>query len=162
MPEPIKAVPEGFHTITPSLIIRDAAKAIDFYKKAFAAEELMRMPGPGGKVMHAEIRIGSSIVMMADENPEWECKSPLMLGGSPVNFFVYVENVDSAWRRAVDAGAKVKMPLSDQFWGDRMGALEDPFGHKWSLAQRTRNLTVDEIKKGQEEFFKSMKDQKKQ
>src|SRR5437667_7972997 len=115
---PVKAIPEGYSTITPSIIVRDARKAIDFYKMAFGAEEIMSMPGPGGKIMHAEIRIGNSRVMLADDMPEFGCKSPQALGGSPVSFYVYVENVDAAWKRAVDAGAKAGMPLSDMFWGD--------------------------------------------
>jgi len=158
---PVKAIPEGYSTITPSIIVRDARKAIDFYKKAFGAEEIMSMPGPGGKIMHAEIRIGSSRVMLADENPEWGCKSPATLNGSPVTFYVYVENVDAAWKRAVDAGAQVKMPLADMFWGDRCGKVDDPFGHGWNLAQHTKDLTPDQIKKGQEEFMKQMQ-QKRQ
>ncbi len=151
-----KAIPKGYHTITPNLVIRDAAKAIDFYKKAFGAEETMRMPGPGGKVMHAELKIGDSIVMLGDEMPEMGAKGPKAYGGSPVSFYVYVAKVDAAWKRAVDAGAKVVMPLADMFWGDRTGRLEDPFGHFWSLAQHVKDLTPEEIKKGQEAFFKQM------
>lgn len=157
MPKKAKAIPDGYHTITPNLTVRQAAKAIDFYKKAFAAEELVRMPGPGGSIMHAELQIGSSRFMLADEMPEMGCKSPAALGGSPVGFYVYVENVDAAWKRAVDAGAKVKMPLADMFWGDRVGALEDPFGHKWSLAQHVKDLTKEEMKEGQEAFMAQMK-----
>ena len=152
----VRAIPEGYHTITPNIVVRDARKAIDFYKKAFGAEEIMSMPGPGGKIMHAEIRIGNSRVMLADDMPEFGCKSPQALGGSPVSFYVYVENVDAAWKRAVDAGAKAGMPLSDMFWGDRTGKLEDPFGHSWNLAQHIKDLTPDQINKGQEEFMKQM------
>jgi uncharacterized glyoxalase superfamily protein PhnB len=152
----VKANPKGYHTITPNIVIRDAARAIDFYKKAFGAEETMRMPGPGGKVMHAELKIGDSIVMLADEMPEMGSKSPKAYGGSPVNFYVYLGNVDAAWKRAVDAGAKVVMPLADMFWGDRTGRLEDPFGHSWSLAEHVKDVTPEEIKKGQEAFFKQM------
>jgi len=152
----VKANPKGYHTITPNIVIRDAARAIDFYKKAFGAEETMRMPGPGGKVMHAELKIGDSIVMLADEMPEMGSKSPKAYGGSPVNFYVYLGNVDAAWKRAVDAGAKVVMPLADMFWGDRTGRLEDPFGHSWSLAEHIKDVTPEEIKKGQEAFFKQM------
>src|SRR5439155_21338661 len=116
-----------------------------------------RMPGPGGKIMHAEIKIGNSIVMLAEENAEWGCRGPASLGGSPVSFYIYVENVDAAWKRAVDAGAKVTMPLADMFWGDRMGNLEDPFGHKWSLAQHVADLTPEQVKKGQEAWMAQMK-----
>ena len=157
----VRAIPEGYHTVTPNLVVRDAAKAIDFYKKAFGAEEIMRMPGPGGKIMHAELRIGNSRVMLNDEMPEHGCKAPGTLGGSPVGFYVYVENVDAAWKRATDAGAKTTMPLADMFWGDRTGQLEDPFGHKWSLAQHIKDLTHEEMRKGQEAFFAQQK-QKKQ
>ena len=152
MPTPVKAIPHGYHTITPHLLVREAAKAIDFYKKAFGAEELMRLPGPGGKIMHAELRIGDSAVMLGDEMPEHGCKGPQSYGGSPVSFYLYFENVDAAWKRAVDAGGKTKMPLADMFWGDRTGQIEDPFGHLWSLAQHIKDLTPEEIKKGQEAF----------
>jgi PhnB protein len=152
----VQAIPKGYHTITPNLVIRDAAKAIDFYKKAFGAEETVRMPGPGGKVMHAELKIGDSIVMLGDEMPEMGSKSPKAYGGSPVSFYVYVEKVDAAWKRAVDAGAKTVKPLADMFWGDRTGWLEDPFGHLWSLAQHVKDITPEEMKKGQEAFFKQM------
>jgi len=137
-------------------------EAIEFYKKALGAEELKRMLGPGGLIMHAELKIGSSIIMLADESPAMGCKSPAALGGSPVTFYVYLENVDAAWKRATtDTGVKVTYPLADMFWGDRTGGFEDPFGHKWSLAQHTRDLSPEEIKKGQEEFFKQMQQGKK-
>ena len=152
----VKAIPKGYHTITPNLVIRDAAKAIDFYKKAFGAEQIVSMPGPGGKVMHAELRIGDSVVMLADEMPEMGSRSPATFGGSPVSFYVYLDKVDAAWKRAVDAGAKVVRPLTDMFWGDRTGLLEDPFGHRWSLAQHVKDVTPEEMKKGQEAFFKQM------
>ena len=157
MAKKVKAIPDGYHTVTPNLTVRQAAKAIDFYKKAFGAEELVRMPGPGGSIMHAELRIGNSPVMLADEMPDMNCKAPTALGGSPVGFYVYVEDVDAAWKRAIDAGAKPKMPVADMFWGDRVGALEDPFGHKWSLAQHVKDLTPAEMKQGQEAFFAKMK-----
>jgi PhnB protein len=152
----VKAVPEGYHTITPNLVVQDAPKAIDFYKKAFGAEELVRMPGPDGKVIHAEIKIGDSIVMLAEEMPDMGTRSPKAYGGSSVGFYFYVENVDALWKRAVEAGAKPIMPLMDMFWGDRTGRLEDPFGHSWSPAQHTRDLTPEEIKKGQDAFFAQM------
>ena len=124
-----KPIPDGFTTVTPSLVMKDCNKAIEFYKKALGAQELMRMPGPDGKIMHAEIRIGDSSIMLGDEMPEHGGKGPKSYGGTPVSFFVYGENVDAAWKRAIDAGAKQIMPLEDQFWGDRTGCVEDPFGH---------------------------------
>ena len=148
-----QAIPKGYHTVTPSLFVVGAAKAIEFYKKALGAEELMRFPGPDGAIMHAEIKIGDSIVMLADEMPEQGGRGPKSIGGTPVSFFVYRENVDAEWKRAVDAGAKVLVPLADQFWGDRTGCLEDPFGHQWWLAQHLRDLTPDEIRKNAEAFF---------
>jgi PhnB protein len=151
-----KAVPPGYHTITPNLVVNDGVKAIDFYKKAFGAEERFRMPGPDGKIMHAELKIGDSIFMLAEEMPEMGGKSPKAYGGSPVGFYLYVENVDAIWKRAVDAGAKPVMPLTDMFWGDRTGRLEDPFGHSWSPAQHVKDLTPEEIKKGQDAFFAQM------
>src|SRR5437016_2485265 len=137
----VQPIPSGYHTTTPHLIVRDAAAAIDFYKKAFGAEEIMRMPGPGGAIMHAEIAIGDSRVMLGDERPGMNCKGPQTLGGSPVSFYIYVQDVDKAWKRAIDAGAKETMPLADMFWGDRTGAVQDPLGHTWSLAQHIANPT---------------------
>lgn len=151
-----KPIPDGFHSVTAHLVCRNAAQAIDFYKKAFGAEEIMRMPGPGGTVMHAEIKIGDSIVMLADENPQWDSKSPLTLNGTPVSLHVYVHDVDKAFDRAVKAGAKVKMPVMDMFWGDRYGQVADPYGHSWSLATHTKDMTPAEIGKAQQEFFASM------
>jgi PhnB protein len=148
-----QAIPKGYHTVTPSLFVVGAAKAIEFYKKALGAEELMRFPGPDGAIMHAEIKIGDSIVMLADEMPEQGGRGPQSIGGTPVSFFVYRENVDKEWKRAVDAGAKVLVPLADQFWGDRTGCLEDPFGHQWWLAQHLQDLTPEEIQKNAEAFF---------
>ncbi|TWT44635.1 hypothetical protein RAS1_10500 [Phycisphaerae bacterium RAS1] len=141
-------IPPGFSTITPHLVIRNAAAAIEFYKKAFAAEEVMRMPGPDGKsVMHAELKIGNSIFMLADEFPDMNCHSPQKYNGSPVGIHLYVTNVDAAFKRAVDAGAKVTMPVTDMFWGDRYGKLTDPFGHEWSIATHTRDVTPEECHK---------------
>jgi PhnB protein len=153
MPDKVDPVPHGYHTITPSLTVRDADKAIEFYRKAFGADERFRMPGPDGKIMHAELRIGNSIIMLSEERVEMDVKSPKTLGGTPVGFYVYVENVDSAWKRAVDAGASTVMPLADMFWGDRTGCVEDPFGHRWWLAQHVADLTPEEIQKGQEAYF---------
>jgi PhnB protein len=153
----VKAIPTGYHAITPNLVVRDAAKAIDFYKKAFGANEKVRMPGPDGKgVLHAELEIGDSIIMLGEEMPGMGPKAPKGGGASPVSFYYYVENVDAAWKRAVDAGATVLMPLTDMFWGDRTGQLEDPFGHRWAPAQHVKDVTPEEVKKGQEAFFKKM------
>ena len=150
------AIPKGHHTVTPSIFVAGAAKAIDFYKKALGAEELMRFPAPDGTIMHAQIRIGDSIIMLGDEMPEGGGKSPKTYGGTPVSFFVYGENVDAAWKRAVDAGAKPIQPLADQFWGDRTGCLEDPFGHQWWLAQHIEDLTPEELQKRGELFFSQL------
>jgi len=152
----VKPIPTGYHTMTANITVRDAAKAIDFYKKAFGAEEVMRMPAPGGKVMHAEMKIGDSRFMLADEMPEMGNKGPKSLGGTPVSFYVYVENVDSAWKRALGAGGKETMPLADMFWGDRTGRLEDPFGHAWVLAQHIKDVTPAEMKTAGEEFMAKM------
>jgi PhnB protein len=152
----VKAIPQGYHTITPNIVVSDGAKAIDFYARAFGAEELMRLPGPGGGIMHAELRFGDSTVMLGEEMPDMGAKSPKAYGGSPVGFYVYVGDVDASWERAVKAGAKPVMPLANMFWGDRTGRLEDPFGHHWSLAQHIEDLTPEEISKGQEAFFAQM------
>ena len=149
-------VPKGYHTVTPSLFVAGAAKALEFYKKALGAEELMRFEGPDGKIMHAEFKVGDSIVMLADEMPDQGGRSPKSIGGTPVSFFLYGENVDAAWKRALDAGAKEIVPLADQFWGDRTGCLEDPFGHQWWLAQHVEDLTPEQIRKNAEAFFSQM------
>ena len=141
-----KPIPDGYHTATPYLIIKDAASAIEFYKKAFGATELLRMAGPDGKVMHAEIKIGDSPIMIADEFPEMGARSPQSLGGSPVNIYLYVEDVDALFSQAIAAGAKVLMPVKDQFYGDRSGGVTDPFGHVWYIATHKEDLTPDEIR----------------
>ena len=145
---PVKAIPEGMHTVTPHLVCSDAADAIAFYKKAFAAEEICRMPTPDGKVMHAAIRIGDSVIMLNDEFPQCGALSPKSLKGTPVTIHLYVSNVDAFAARAIEAGAKVIMPVQDMFWGDRYGMLEDPAGHRWSVATHTRDLTPEEIQEG--------------
>jgi PhnB protein len=142
-----RPIPEGYHTATPYLIIQGAANAIDFYKKVFGATELMRMSGPGGKVMHAEIKIGDSPIMVADEFPEMGVRGPQALGGSPVSIFLYVEDVDALAKRALAAGAKELMPVQDQFWGDRHGKLQDPFGHLWDIATHKEDVAPEEIRK---------------
>jgi len=147
----VKPVPEGMRSVTPHLICAGAAAAIEFYKKAFGAVEEVRMPGPGGKLMHAMIRIGDSAVMLVDEMPEWGALGPRALKGSPVTIHLYVDDVDGFVARAVKAGAKVTMPVADQFWGDRYGKLEDPFGHHWSVATHVRDVTADEMQKAMRE-----------
>jgi uncharacterized glyoxalase superfamily protein PhnB len=139
-------VPDGMHTVTPHLICAGAAEAIEFYKKAFNAVELARLPGAQGKLMHAVIRIGDSTVMLVDEMPEWGALGPKSLKGSPVTIHLFVEDVDSFVARAVGAGAKVTMPVADMFWGDRYGKLEDPFGHHWSVATHLRDMSSDEVR----------------
>jgi PhnB protein len=142
-----KAIPDGYHNVTPYLIVNDAAAAIEFYKKAFGATELMRMPKPNGKIGHAEIRIGDSPIMLADEAPEMDARSPRTFGGSPVSIFLYVDDVDTTFARAVDGGAKVQRPLADQFYGDRTGGVEDPFGHVWYIATHVEDVSPEEMKK---------------
>jgi uncharacterized glyoxalase superfamily protein PhnB len=153
MAKTAQAVPKGYHTVTPSIMVDGATRAIDFYKKALGAEEVMRFPGPDGKIMHAEIRIGDSRIMLGDEMPDQGAKGPKSIGGTPVSFFIYGDNVDAAWRRAIDAGGKEIMPLIDQFWGDRAGCFEDPFGHHWWLAQHVQDLTEEELRRKAEAFF---------
>lgn len=145
----IKAIPDGYHSVTPILVFKDARKAIEFYKRAFSAQEQFAMPGPDGKgVMHAELRIGTSIVMMGDENPDQPCKSAETLGNSPVTFYLYLENVDDAFKVAVEAGAKPRMPVEDMFWGDRVGSVQDPFGYSWMLATHIKDPTPEELQQG--------------
>jgi uncharacterized glyoxalase superfamily protein PhnB len=131
--------------VTPHLVCAGAADAIEFYKKAFNAAEMARIPQPDGKIMHASIRIGDSVVMLVDEFPDWSVRGPKSLGGSPVTIHLYVEDVDAFTERAVSAGAKITMPIADMPWGDRYGQLEDPFGHRWSVATHVRDVSPDEI-----------------
>jgi PhnB protein len=144
----VKAIPDGMSAITPHLICAGAADAIEFYKKAFGAVEEARMPGPQGRLMHAMIRIGGAAVMLVDEMPEWGALGPKALKGSPVTIHLYVADADAAVARAVGAGAKVTMPVADMFWGDRYGQLEDPFGHRWSVATHVRDMTPEEMMAG--------------
>jgi PhnB protein len=149
----VKAIPEGTRTVTPHLVIKGADKAVDFYTRAFGAREHYRMGGPGGLIGHAELQIGDSLIYLADEwpGPQGGSKSPQTLKGSSVNIHLFVEDVDSAFQRAVGAGAKVVMPLMDMFWGDRYGQVRDPFGHVWSLATHKEDLSPDEMaRRGQE------------
>ena len=141
----VKAVPDGVHTITPHLVCAGASDAIEFYKKAFGAVEQMRLPGPGGGLMHAAVRIGDSTLMLVDEMPAWGALGPKALKGSPVTIHLSVPDVDATVAQAVAAGAKLTMPVADMFWGDRYGQLEDPFGHKWSVATHVRDLTPEQI-----------------
>ena len=153
----VKPVPDGYHTITPALTIRNAAKAIEFYKQAFGAIERGVMKAPDGKVLHAEVLIGDSIIMLADEFPEFGALSPESTGGSSTSLHIYLDGVDAAFDRAVKAGATVTMPVMDQFWGDRYGQLKDPFGHKWSIGTHIADLSMDEMKRGMDEAMEKFK-----
>jgi len=148
----VNPIPEGMHTVTPHLICAGAAEAIEFYRKAFDAVELTRMPGPDGKVMHASIRIGDSVIMLNDEMPEWASFGAKHFKGLPVTIHLYVENADAIFEQAVSAGATVTMPLADMFWGDRYGKVEDPFGHQWSIGTHVREVSEDEMQKAMEEM----------
>jgi PhnB protein len=143
----VKPIPEGYHSVTPYLILSGASDAIAFYKRVLGAEEVMRLADPGGKVHHAEISIGDSRIMLADEHPEIQALSPKTVGGSPVSIHLYVEDVDRAVERAVAAGAKLVRPVADQFYGDRVGGIEDPFGYRWFIATHKEDLTIDEIRR---------------
>ena len=149
-------IPQGMHSVTPHLVCAGAANAIEFYKQAFGAEEGARLPGPDGRLMHASVKIGDSQVMLVDEMPEWGALGPKSLKGSPVTIHLYVDDVDAVVARAVQAGAKVTMPVADQFWGDRYGKLEDPFGHHWSVATHVRDVSMEEAQKAMREMEKSM------
>jgi len=149
------AIPKGYYSVTPSLVVSGAAKAIEFYQRAFGAREISRFVGPDGSIMHAVVQIGNSMVMLGDEMEGPGGRSPKTLGGTPVSLFIYQDNVDAAWKRAVDAGAKVTMPLADQFWGDRGGTVEDPSGHQWWLVQHVKDLSEEELKEAAEAFFAS-------
>ena len=141
----VKPIPDGMHSVTPHLICAGAADAIEFYKKAFDAKEMMRLPGPDGKLMHASISIGDSLVMLVDEMPEWGALGPKSLKGSSVTIHLQVADADAAFKQAVAAGAKITMPIEDAFWGDRYGKLEDPFGHHWSIATHIRDVGPEEL-----------------
>ena len=143
----VKPVPDGYHTVTPYLSIKGASEAIAFYKKVFGAEELVRMPMPDGRVGHAELQIGDSRIMLADDCSEANAKSPSALKGTTFAFAMYVEDADAAFKRAVDAGAKVVRPVADQFYGDRSGVVEDPFGHIWTIATHVEDVSPEEMKK---------------
>jgi PhnB protein len=154
-------IPEGYHSVSPYLIIRNAEAAISFYRKAFGAREIGRIAMPDGKIGHAELQIGNSRIMLADEFPEWGHKGPQTLGGTPVGLCIFVENVDQMFRQALDAGAKVDghMEVKDQFYGDRSGTLIDPFGHKWTIATHVEDLSFEEMQKRSDEMMKAAKHQ---
>jgi PhnB protein len=148
----VKSIPEGMHTVTPHLICAGAAEAIEFYKKAFGSTETSRLAGPNGKLMHGSIRIGDSTVMLVDEMPEYGSLGPKALNGSSVLIHLYVEDVDAFTARAVAAGAKITMPVQDMFWGDRYGQLEDPFGHRWSVATHVRDVGAVEMQQAMQKM----------
>ena len=143
----VKPIPEGYHSVTPYLIVRGGSDAIEFYTKAFGAVELFRFPAPGGKIGHAEIKIGDSPIMLADEYPEMGYNGPQSIGGSPVSLMIYVEDVDTVFNRAVDSGATVKEAVQDKFYGDRAGTVVDPFGHVWHLATHKEDISMDEMER---------------
>jgi PhnB protein len=151
---PVKPIPDGYHSVTPYLIVQGAGRAIEFYKKAFGATEVMRFDGPGGRIGHAEIRIGNSPVMLADEYPDMGFRSPQALGGAGVSLMVYVEQVDAVFKRAIAAGAKELRPLTNQFYGDRSGTLQDPFGHVWTIATHLEDIAPEEMRKRAEQAVK--------
>jgi PhnB protein len=147
----VEATPKGYHSVTPYLSIKDAGRAIDFYKRVFGAQERLRMPGPDGKsVMHAELTIGDSIIMLSEEMPQFGTKSPSTLNGTTVNFAFYVQNADAMFKKAVDAGSTVISPMEDRFYGDRAGIIQDPFGHKWTIATHIEDVPMEELKKRME------------
>ena len=150
----VKPIPEGYHSVTPYLAVDDAAGAIEFYKKAFGARERMRMPAPGGKIGHAEIEIGGSCIMLADEYPDMNFRSPKAVGGSPVTLHLYVADVDQVARQAIAAGARELRPVKDEFYGDRTGTVQDPFGHVWHLATHKEDVSPGELKRRAEQATK--------
>lgn len=153
----IRPIPDGFRSVTPSLIVPNATKALEFYAKAFGAETLMRMPGPDGETtMHAEMRIGDSIVMLCDENPDWGCKAPGSLGGSAGSLHLYVDDADALFARALEAGCETTMPLMNAFWGDRYGKVKDPFGHEWGIATHVEDVRPEDMPRRMQEWFASM------
>ena len=142
-----KPIPEGYHSVTPYLVMNGASDAIDFYKKAFGAVELFRMPTPNGRIGHAELKIGNSPIMLADESPEMGSRGPATLGGTPVSLMIYLEDVDTVFKKAIASGGTELKPLQDQFYGDRSGTLKDPFGHVWTLATHVEDVSEEEMEK---------------
>ena len=156
-----KPIPEGFHTVTPSLVIQGAARAIDFYKQALGATELMRMTSPDGKITHAELKIGDSVIFLSDEIPNvGVAKSPQTLGGCTGTLNIYVEDVDTTFQRAVNAGGKTNMPVADMFWGDRYGTFTDPFGHTWGVLTHREDVSPQEMEKRAKDFYAQMAQKK--
>ena len=151
---PVSPIPEGYHSVTPYLVMKNAAAAIEFYKKAFGAVELLRMAAPGGKIGHAEIKIGDSPVMLADEYPDMGFKGPESLGGTPVSLMIYVDDVDKIYPQAIAAGGKEVRPLQNQFYGDRSGTLTDPFGHVWTISTHVEDLSEEDLAKRAEAVMK--------
>ena len=151
-----KPIPDGFHSITPSLVVGNSKEAIEFYKKAFGANEIYQFPAPDGKTMHAMIQIGDSIVMMGDEFPAMGTRSPETIGGTAVTLHLYVQDADKIYNQAIEAGAKVVMPIMDAFWGDRYGMVLDPFGHSWAIATHKIDISPEGLRKAGEEFFANM------
>jgi PhnB protein len=151
-----KPIPEGYHTVTPYLAVDDAAEAIEYYKKAFGAKERVRMDAPDGKIGHAELEIGDSLVMLSDPFPGFAARTPKELGGTSVSVFMYVEDVDAVVQKAVDAGATISMDVADQFWGDRMGSLMDPFGHSWVIATHVEDVPPEEMAERTKAAFAAM------
>jgi PhnB protein len=151
---PVKPIPDGYRSVTPYLAVKQAADAIEFYRRAFGAKERMRLVAPNGKVGHAELEIGDSVVMLADEHPEMDFRSPDAYGGAAVSLHLYVKDVDASFRKATEAGAKPVRPVQDQFYGDRSGTLRDPFGHVWHLATHKEDLSPAEIDKRAAAMFK--------
>jgi len=161
MAKAVTPIPEGFHSVTPHLVIKGAAAAIDFYKRAFGAEVLARMDGPGGTVGHAELKIGDSIIFLADEFPGGPIKSPQTLGGATASLHIYVADVDAAFKRAIAAGGREIMAVTDMFWGDRFGQLHDPYGHSWSIATHKEDVNPQEMEERAQAFWAQMQAQKK-
>ena len=151
----VKPIPEGMHSLTPHIVVAGAAEAITFYTKAFNAVELVRLPGANGKLMHASLKIGDSTLMLVDEMPECGGVGPKALKGSPVTLHLYVNDADATFAQAVAAGAKATMPVADMFWGDRYGQVEDPFGHRWSIATHTRDVTPEEMRAAMEQMARA-------
>jgi PhnB protein len=152
----VQPVPEGYHTITPYLAVDDASAAIDFYQRAFGAKERVRMPGPGDAIMHAELEIGDSLVMLSDPFPQASTRTPKELGGTSVNIFVYVDNIDELYKQAIDAGASSLMEPDDMFWGDRFGSVQDPFGHSWTIATHIEDVAPEEMEKRSQAWMEQM------
>jgi PhnB protein len=152
----VKPIPDGYHTVTPCLVVDDGARALEYYQKAFGAEEVFRMPDPSGRIVHAELKIGNSIVMLCDEYPKMDARGPKSIGGTPVSLYVYVQDVDSVFSRAVGAGGQELRPVTDQFYGDRTGTLKDPFGHVWSLATHKEDVGKEDLGRRAESAMKEM------